>query len=85
VSTLVRIRQAESSSHVTLRYVERSGGRIGTDNWDACVELKAPDPLALQTHVGQRVAATGLLTGHDLKVSALRVVGLPCNQRGDAR
>jgi hypothetical protein len=35
--------------------------------------------LALQTHVGRRVAATGLLTSHDLKVSALRVVGPPCN------
>jgi hypothetical protein len=40
--------------------------------------VEAPDRLALQTHVGRRVAATGLLTSHDLKVSALRVVG-PCN------
>ena len=40
--------------------------------------VEPPDRLALQTHVGRRVAATGLLTSHDLKVSALRVVG-PCN------
>jgi hypothetical protein len=40
--------------------------------------VEAPDRVALQTHVGRRVAATGLLTSHDLKVSALRVVG-PCN------
>jgi hypothetical protein len=40
--------------------------------------VESPDRLALQTHVGRRVAATGLLTSHDLKVSALRVVG-PCN------
>jgi hypothetical protein len=38
-----------------------------------------PDRLALQTHVGRRVAATGLLSSHDLKVSALRVVGSSCN------
>jgi hypothetical protein len=45
----------------------------------AAVALVAPaDGLALQTHVGRRVAATGLLTSHDLKVSALRVVGA-CN------
>ena len=40
--------------------------------------VEPPDRLALQTHVGRRVAATGLMTSHDLKVSALRVVG-PCN------
>jgi hypothetical protein len=45
----------------------------------APVALVEPsDQLALQAHVGRRVAATGLLTSHDLKVSALRVVG-PCN------
>ena len=37
------------------------------------------DRLALQTQVGRRVAATGLLTSHDLKVSALRVVSQSCN------
>jgi hypothetical protein len=37
------------------------------------------DRLALQTQVGRRVAATGLLTSHDLKVSALRVVSPSCN------
>jgi hypothetical protein len=41
--------------------------------------VEPPDRLALQTRVGQRVAATGLLTSHDLKVSALRVVGRTCN------
>jgi hypothetical protein len=41
--------------------------------------VEPPDRLALQTHVGRRVAATGLLTSHDLKVSALRVVGSSCN------
>ena len=34
---------------------------------------------ALQTQVGRRVAATGLLSNHDLKLSALRVVGASCN------
>lgn len=41
--------------------------------------VDVPDRLALQTHVGRRVAATGLLTSRDLKVSALRIVGSPCN------
>jgi hypothetical protein len=41
--------------------------------------VEPPDRLALQTHVGRRVAATGLLTSHDLRVSALRVVGPACN------
>ena len=41
--------------------------------------VEPPDRLALQTHVGRRVAATGLLTSHDLRVSALRVVGPTCN------
>ena len=41
--------------------------------------VEPPDRLALQTHVGRRIAATGLLTSHDLKVSALRVVGPRCN------
>jgi hypothetical protein len=46
----------------------------------APVALVEPsDRLALQTHVGRRVAATGVLTSHDLKVSALRVVGSSCN------
>jgi hypothetical protein len=37
------------------------------------------DGLALQTNVGRRVAATGLLVSRDLKVSALRVVSQSCN------
>lgn len=41
--------------------------------------VEPPDGLALQSHVGRRVAATGLLSSHDLKVSALRVVGPSCN------
>ena len=41
--------------------------------------IEPPDRLALQTHVGRRVAATGLLTSHDLRVSALRFVGPACN------
>jgi hypothetical protein len=41
--------------------------------------VEPPDPLALQTQVGRRVAATGLLTSRDLRVSALRVVGPSCN------
>jgi hypothetical protein len=46
----------------------------------APVALVEPaDRLALQPHVGRRVAATGMLTSHDLKVSALRVVGPSCN------
>lgn len=41
--------------------------------------IDAPSRLALATHVGRRVTATGFLTNHDLKVSALRFVGPPCN------
>ena len=37
--------------------------------------VEPPGWLALQTHVGRRVAATGLLTNHDLRVNALRVLG----------
>jgi hypothetical protein len=46
----------------------------------APVALVEPrDGLALQTNVGRRVAATGLLVSRDLKVSALRVVSPSCN------
>ena len=38
-----------------------------------------PDSHALQTQVGQRVAATGLLTNRDLRVSSLRVIAPKCN------
>jgi hypothetical protein len=41
--------------------------------------VDAPSRLALGTHVGHRVTATGLLTNHDLRVSALRFVGPLCN------
>jgi hypothetical protein len=46
----------------------------------APIALIAPsDAMALQTHVGHRVSATGVLTSHDLKVSTFRVVGPACN------
>jgi hypothetical protein len=38
-----------------------------------------PDPHELQTQVGQRVAATGLLTSRELRVASLRVIGPRCN------
>jgi hypothetical protein len=41
--------------------------------------VEPPAGLALETHVGRRVTATGLLTSHDLKVTALRSIGPPCN------
>jgi hypothetical protein len=46
----------------------------------AAVALVEPsDRTALQKNVGRRVAATGTLTSHDLKVSSFRVVGPSCN------
>jgi len=41
--------------------------------------VEAPDRLALKTSIGKRVAATGLLTSHELKLNSLRVVGASCN------
>ena len=41
--------------------------------------VEPPDRLALKTHIGKRVAATGLLTSHELKLNSLRVVGPSCN------
>jgi hypothetical protein len=38
-----------------------------------------PDPRALQTQVGQRVAATGLLTNRELRVTSVRVLGARCD------
>jgi len=38
-----------------------------------------PDPLALKSSVGKRVAATGVLTSRELQVSSVRVVGSYCN------
>ena len=46
---------------------------------DAVGLLEPPSRLALETHVGRRVTATGLMSGHDMKVSALRAIGPPCN------
>jgi hypothetical protein len=39
----------------------------------------SPDPQALQQQVGKRVAATGLLTSREMKVSSLRVVSPSCD------
>jgi hypothetical protein len=41
--------------------------------------VEPPDVAALKTSVGHRVAATGQLASHELKVSSLRVVGSSCN------
>lgn len=41
--------------------------------------LEVPDRLALKTNIGKRVAATGVLTSHELKLNSLRVVGPSCN------
>jgi len=40
--------------------------------------LDAPDPLALKSHVGKRVAASGVLAGHDLQVRSVQVVEGSC-------
>lgn len=37
------------------------------------------DPHTLQAQVGQRVAATGLLTSHELRMTSLRVISPGCN------
>ncbi len=41
--------------------------------------IDPPNPGALRTQVGQRVAATGLLTSHDLRVKSLQTSGSRCN------
>jgi hypothetical protein len=41
--------------------------------------VEPPDPQALHQQVGKRVAATGLLTSRELKVSSLRVVAPSCD------
>jgi len=41
--------------------------------------IEPSDRTALRKAVGRRVAATGTLNSHDLKVSAVRVVGPSCN------
>ena len=38
-----------------------------------------PDPHALQTQVGQRVAATGLLTNSELRMTSLQTISARCN------
>jgi hypothetical protein len=40
--------------------------------------VEPPDPHGLQTEVGKRVAATGVLTDREMKVSSVRVVGPSC-------
>jgi hypothetical protein len=41
--------------------------------------VEPAEPLGLRSDVGKRVAATGLLTSRNLKVSALRVVDASCD------
>jgi hypothetical protein len=41
--------------------------------------VNPPDPHALQTQVGQRIAATGLLTSRELRMISLRVISPRCN------
>jgi hypothetical protein len=40
--------------------------------------IEPPDPHALRAQIGQRVAATGLLTSRDMRVTSLRVIGPRC-------
>jgi hypothetical protein len=41
--------------------------------------VEPPDTVALQRQVGKRIAATGVLTSHELKVSSVRVVSASCD------
>ena len=41
--------------------------------------VEPPDPHGLRTQIGQRVAATGVLTSHDLRVTSLRAIGARCD------
>jgi len=41
--------------------------------------VEPPEAAPLQTHVGQRVAATGLLSSHELRVRSLKVVASSCD------
>src|SRR5262245_14819154 len=41
--------------------------------------VAAPDPYALQTQVGQRIAASGQLTNHELRVASVQVLGARCD------
>jgi hypothetical protein len=41
--------------------------------------VESPDPHGLQIQVGKRVAATGTLVDHELKVSSVAVVGASCD------
>jgi hypothetical protein len=43
------------------------------------VLVDPPDTRTLKTQVGQRVAATGLLTNRELRVTSLRVIGARCD------
>jgi hypothetical protein len=38
-----------------------------------------PDPYTLKTQVGQRIAATGQLTSHELRVTSVQVIGARCD------
>jgi hypothetical protein len=41
--------------------------------------VEPPDPHGLRTQIGHRVAATGVLTSHDLRVTSLRAIGARCD------
>jgi len=41
--------------------------------------VEPADPYALQAHVGQRVAATGLLTSRELRMTSVRMISPRCN------
>jgi hypothetical protein len=41
--------------------------------------VEPPDPHALWAQVGQRVAATGLLSSRELRMTSLRVIGPRCD------
>ena len=44
------------------------------------VELvEISDPLALRQHVGQRVVASGVLSGRDLRLRSFQPAGAPCD------
>jgi hypothetical protein len=38
-----------------------------------------PDPYTLQTQLGQRIAATGQMTDHELRVTSVQVTGARCD------
>jgi hypothetical protein len=75
-----------SVSEDEFRLTDTEGDAPKSRNWRtgflkkrrAAVALVEP-PQGLRTDVGKRVAATGVLTSRELKVSSVRVVGPSCN------